>query len=58
MQFRAEAFNLTNKTNYGDPNTSYSGTCPINNPNCNSFGVINSLAGPGREMQFAGKIVF
>ncbi len=48
LQFRAEAFNITNRTNYGDPNTSLGGT----------FGVINSLAGPGREMQFAGKIVF
>jgi hypothetical protein len=47
LQFRAEAFNLTNRTNYGDPNTSLGGT----------FGVINSAL-PARELQFAGKIVF
>lgn len=48
LQFRAEGFNITNKTNYGDPNTSLG----------SSFGVINSLEGPAREMQFAGKIIF
>ena len=48
VQFRAEAFNITNKTNYGDPNTSLGTT----------FGLINSLAGPGRELQLAAKIVF
>jgi hypothetical protein len=48
VQFRAEAFNITNRTNYGDPNTLLGG----------NFGVINSLAGPGRELQLAAKIVF
>jgi hypothetical protein len=47
LQFRAEAFNLTNRTNYGDPNTSLGTT----------FGVINSAL-PARELQFAAKIVF
>src|SRR5271157_1391336 len=48
VQFRAEAFNITNRTNYGDPNTLLGGT----------FGLIHSLAGPGRELQLAAKIVF
>jgi hypothetical protein len=47
LQFRAEAFNITNQTNFGDPNTELGTT----------FGVINSAL-PGRELQFAGKIVF
>jgi hypothetical protein len=47
LQFRAEAFNLTNETNFGDPNTELGTT----------FGVINSAL-PARELQFAGKIVF
>jgi hypothetical protein len=47
MQFRAEAFNLTNRTNYGDPNSLMGGT----------FGIVNSTL-PARELQFAVKIVF
>jgi hypothetical protein len=47
VQFRAEAFNLTNRTNYGDANTLLGG----------SFGVINSTL-PARELQFAAKVVF
>jgi hypothetical protein len=47
LQLRAEAFNLTNETNFGDPNTLLGGT----------FGVVNSAL-PARELQFAGKIVF
>jgi hypothetical protein len=48
IQFRAEAFNITNKTNYGDPNTMLG----------SNFGIINTLAGHGRELQLAAKIVF
>ena len=47
LQFRAEAFNLTNETNFGDPNSSLGTT----------FGLVNSAL-PARELQFAGKIVF
>ena len=47
VQFRAEAFNITNRTNYGEPNTLL-GT---------NFGVITSTL-PARELQLAAKIVF
>jgi hypothetical protein len=47
FQLRGEAFNITNETNFGDPNTSLGGT----------FGVVNSAL-PARELQVAGKIVF
>jgi hypothetical protein len=47
FQLRGEAFNITNETNFGDPNTSLGGT----------FGVVNSSL-PARELQVAGKIVF
>lgn len=46
-QFRAEAFNLTNESNFGDPNTLLGST----------FGLINSAL-PARELQVAGKITF
>jgi hypothetical protein len=47
LQFRAEAFNITNETNFGDPNTSLGST----------FGIVNSTL-PARELQVAAKIVF
>ena len=47
FQFRAEAFNITNRTNYGDPNSLMGG----------NFGIVNSAL-PARELQFAAKIVF
>jgi hypothetical protein len=52
LQFRAEAFNLTNKTNYGEPNSVYNGA------GSTTFGLINTLQGPARELQLAAKIVF
>jgi hypothetical protein len=47
FQFRAEAFNITNETNFGDPNSSLGST----------FGIVNSTL-PARELQVAAKIVF
>jgi hypothetical protein len=51
VQFRAEAFNLTNETNFGEPNSVYNGASST------TFGVITSTL-PAREMQFAVKIVY
>jgi hypothetical protein len=51
LQFRAEAFNITNKTNFGEPNTLYNGASST------TFGVITSTL-PARELQLAAKIVF
>ena len=51
LQFRAEAFNLTNRTNFGEPNSVYNGA------GSTTFGVITSTL-PARELQLAGKIIF
>ncbi|MBK5292302.1 MAG: TonB-dependent receptor [Acidobacteriia bacterium] len=48
IEFRAEFFNLTNKTNLSTPNSSRSS---------NAFGTINSTS-PARVTQFALKLVF
>lgn len=51
MQFRAEAFNISNTTHFGAPDTSMSDT---------TFGQINSVLSspPPRELQFAVKLNF
>lgn len=49
LQFRAEAFNLTNTVAFGLLNANVSGGSP---------GVITSLAGDPRIMQFALRLAF
>jgi Carboxypeptidase regulatory-like domain/TonB-dependent Receptor Plug Domain len=52
FDFRAEAFNIWNQTNYGFPSSSYS-------PTSTSFGVVTAATtSPSRILQFAGKIIF
>lgn len=49
FEFRMEAFNLLNKTNFGSPNA---------NRSSGAFGSITSLAQPAREIQFALRFAF
>ncbi len=49
MQFRAEIFNLTNRVNFGNPNTDL---------NSSTFGQISGLAGAPLEAQFGVKVMF
>ena len=52
INFRAEAFNIFNQTNYGFPSSGYS-------PTSTSFGVVTAATtAPSRILQFAGKIIF
>ena len=52
FDFRAEAFNVLNQTNYAFPQSSYS-------PSSTSFGVVAAASTfPSRILQFAGKIIF
>jgi hypothetical protein len=48
LEFRAEAFNATNRTNFQAPN---------GNRSSNSFGAISSTF-PARQVQFALKYIF
>jgi hypothetical protein len=49
MQFRAEIFNITNRVNFGNPNSDL---------NSSSFGQISGLAGAPLEAQFGLKVLF
>jgi hypothetical protein len=49
LQFRAELFNAFNHNNLGIPDHTVGDS---------SFGIINTAAGPGREVQFALKLQF
>jgi hypothetical protein len=49
LQFRAEAFNLLNKTNFASVTTT--------NSNSSGFGVFNATF-PARQIQLALKLVF
>ena len=52
FDFRVEAFNILNQTNYAFPQSSYS-------PSSTSFGVVAAGSTfPARILQFAGKIMF
>jgi hypothetical protein len=52
FDFRAEAFNLLNQTNYAFPQSTFS-------PTSSSFGVVAAGSTfPARILQFAGKIIF
>jgi len=58
FEFRAEAFNLFNKTNFGDPNTVVPDLgVALTSSTAGTFGQINSSL-PARVLQVAGKIVF
>jgi hypothetical protein len=52
FDFRFEAFNILNQTNYAFPQSSYS-------PTSSSFGVVAAGSTfPARILQFAGKVIF
>ena len=50
LEFRAEAFNVTNSLRRGNPGTTFS--------NANTFAVSNTSAGGPRILQFASKYIF
>jgi hypothetical protein len=60
LQFRAEFFNFFNHTNYENPGSNNIGNnqTGANNLSSGAFGQLTSTVNPGREIQFALKILF
>jgi hypothetical protein len=54
LQFRAEAFNTLNRSNYGVPNTTVFSSGAVSA----SAGLITATATPAREIQLALKLLF
>jgi hypothetical protein len=54
LQFRAEAFNLLNHTNYGTPNATVFSSGAVNS----SAGLITTTATTSRQIQFGLKLIF
>jgi hypothetical protein len=57
LQFRAEFFNVFNQVNFGCLDTTWGCYDPIATVNSPGFGELTS-AGPGREIQFALKLIW
>lgn len=57
LQFRAEAFNLTNTPMFGQPNAQFRGLS-ANGSAIGNFGQINSTINTPRQMQFALRFMF
>lgn len=49
FQFKTEVFNLFNRVQFGDPNTSVGGS---------SYGIVSSVLGNPRLIQFGGRVAF
>ena len=65
LQFRAEAFNILNHTNFAPPSNNnqqlYDGTLRLLDPRPrtgDTGGVLTSTAGNSRQLQFAAKFTF
>jgi len=66
LQFRAEAFNLLNHTNYGTPNAvvyvsqtvTQGGVTTTQLVNSPAAGLVTATATPSRQIQFGLKLTF
>jgi outer membrane receptor protein involved in Fe transport len=57
-QFQVQAFNLTNHTNFANPASAQTQIFNVNGGLSGTAGVLTSVATPGRQLQFALKLLF
>jgi hypothetical protein len=58
LQFRAEIFNILNRTNYAFPSAGNLGSLGTDGSPVSSFGILTNTQSPNREVQFALKLIF
>jgi hypothetical protein len=57
-QFQAQAFNVTNHTNFANPASAQTQIFNVNGALSGTAGILTSVATPGRQLQFALKLIF
>jgi outer membrane receptor protein involved in Fe transport len=58
VQFQAQAFNVTNHTNFANPAAAQTQIFNVSGALSGTAGVLTSVATPGRQLQFALKVIF
>jgi len=57
-QFQAQAFNVTNHTNFANPAAAQTQIYSVNGALSGTAGALTAVATPGRQLQFALKLIF
>jgi len=57
-QFQAQAFNVTNHTNFANPASAQTQIYSVSGALSGTAGTLTSVATPGRQLQFALKLIF
>src|SRR5215469_9798000 len=58
IQFQAQAFNVTNHTNFANPASAQTQIYSVSGALSGTAGTLTSVATPGRQLQFALKLIF
>ena len=57
-QFQAQAFNVTNHTNFANPASAQTQIYSVSGALSGTAGTLTAVATPGRQLQFALKLIF
>jgi hypothetical protein len=57
-QFQAQAFNVTNHTNFANPAAAQTQIYSVSGALSGTAGTLTAVATPGRQLQFALKLIF
>ena len=58
VQFQAQAFNVTNHTNFANPASAQTQIYSVSGALSGTAGALTAVATPGRQLQFALKVIF
>ena len=58
VEFQAQAFNVTNHTNFANPASAQTQIYSVSGALSGTAGALTAVATPGRQLQFALKVIF